>query len=451
MHIERGLGAGRPALLGGALLLVLLAGLRLGTSLAGGSSSEPAQPQPLLPRGEGVCDFPPGEPFVGGPTTELVELGEVNGVRVEGAVYPRPDYEGDPWTQWGQGLVLSNGRFLSAIGDHLGPGGNSFFYEYDPATGTLATLGDVLSYVDHEPGAWGYGKVHGHIVAGPCGEAYASTYWGSNRDLEFSPSYSGDVLLRLDLERRTISALDVLVEEHGVPSLTGWPAQGLLYGEAIDPLLEEDDIDQGPFFVYDVLREEMVFEGPAVPHAGYRNVLVDARGRAYYSIGGGELAVYDPQTNEIQIHPYRMPGEWLRASTPPTPDGRVIGVTRSPDAFFVLHPSGVIEGLGSPPEYTASVALDPEGERFYYLPDAYGGTWALGAPLTSVDTVTGEQAVIVELNPLVEAGLGLRLGGTFNISVAPSGEVVYVGLNAGLLGADDDAFGEVVLVVVHLP
>jgi hypothetical protein len=66
-----------------------------------------------------------------------------------------------------------------------------------------------------------------------------------------------------------------------------------------------------------------------------------------------------------------------------------------------------------------------------------------------VDTNTGEQTVIAELNPLAEEGLGWRLGGTFSMAVAPAGDKIYIGANAGPLGADD-GFGEVVLLVVHL-
>ena len=32
--------------------------------------------------------------------------------------------------------------------------------------------------VEHEPGAWGYGKIHAQMVVGPCGEVYVATYWG---------------------------------------------------------------------------------------------------------------------------------------------------------------------------------------------------------------------------------------------------------------------------------
>jgi DNA-binding beta-propeller fold protein YncE len=374
----------------------------------------------------------------------------VGGLTVQGAVYPRPDYAGDPWTMWGQGITTADGRFISAIGDHLGPDGNSYVYEYDPSTGTLATVGDLLSYVEHEPGSWGYGKVHGQMVGGPCGEVYFASYWGTNRDLQYGGSYTGDYLFRLDPNQRTISTLGVPVVEHGIPSLAGAPELGLVYGEAIDPIAEAQNLDAGPFFVYDTVTNEVVFEGDPSQHAGFRNVLVDGEGRAYYSIGGAELAVYDPASNSVATHPHRMPGDWLRASTAPAPDGRVFAVTRDPDAFFVLNPDGSIEPLGTPAEYTATMALAPDGGSFYFMPDAHGDAWQFGGALTRVDTSSGEQEVIAEINPLVEEGLGLILGGTFGMAVSPDGGTLYIGANAGPLGADD-GFGEVVLLVVDLP
>ncbi len=235
------------ALLVGALILALAGGVAVGIALAGDSpeiaqagetpgSSQTTTPTPDSSPGtkgdtgsspapstsppvrSGACeDLPLGEPFLSGPTAQAVDLGEVNGVRVEGVVYPRPDYEGNPWSQWGQGLALDDGRFYSAIGDHIGADGNSYVYEYDSASGSLAMVGDLLSYVDHQSGSWGYGKVHGQMVAGACGEIYFSSYWGSFNDIRFDDSYRGDLLFRLDPHSRTIDPLTVPVDQHGQP------------------------------------------------------------------------------------------------------------------------------------------------------------------------------------------------------------------------------------------
>ncbi len=396
------------------------------------------------------CQVPPGEPFVETDSVVLTDLGEIDGVNIKAAMYPHPDYDGVPWSQWGQGIVLDDGRFFSAIGDHHAVDGNSFVYEYNPATETLASIGDVVSYVDHVPGTWGYGKVHSQMVPGPCGEVYFSTYWGSFRDLRFEGNYTGDVLLRLDPFGRTMQPLGVPVEFHGQASLAAHAPAGLIYGEAIDPVPMVDDIRTGPFFVYDVIDKGVVYIGPTEPHVGYRSILVDSEGTAYYSIGDGELQRYDPTTAETSTHDARLPGESLRSVTQPGPDGSVYGVTVAPNEFFVMRPDGSIESLGTALEYTASMALAPDGSRFYYMPGAHGNAAEWGSPLIGVDTATGEQTIIVELNEAIVEHFGYTVGGTYNVAVSPDGETIYLGVNGGE-ASSEDAFGEVFLIVIELP
>ncbi|MEX0817706.1 MAG: hypothetical protein WD027_09675, partial [Gaiellales bacterium] len=282
---------------------------------------------------------------------------------------------------------------------------------------------------------------------GPCGDVYFSTYWGNRDGLEYGPSYQGDLLFRLDLDRRSIEKLGVPVPERGIPSLAGWAAGGLIYGEAADPY---SDPDRGAFFVYDVRQQRVIFRDDDPAHMGFRSIAVDAAGRAYYSIGGGALSVYDPATNEVHGHPHTLPGGWLRAATEPGPDGTLYGATTDPDVLFAMAPSGEIRVLGPLRGYTTSIALHPSGDRLFYVPGAHGDSWEQGTPLIGVDTSTGEETIIVELNDLAEEHLDLRLGGTYNVAVDPTGRVVYLGMNAGVAGTDS-SFGEVVLLIVRLP
>lgn len=378
-------------------------------------------------------------------TAQAVTLLETDDVVVDAVVYPRPDYEGRPWSQWGQGIALDDGRFLSAIGDHLGRDGNSYIYEYDPASRQMIRIADALSLTPHVDGDWGYGKIHAQMVAGPCDDVLVTTYWGSRRDLTFTETYRGDVLFRLDPADRTIENLGPLVESHGVPSLAS-TASGLLYAEAIDPL-GPPGTPVGQFVAFDPASGETVFADTDPSHIGYRSIAVDAAGRAYYSAGGGELTVYDPASNSASGFGATMPGEFLRAVTPPTSSGSIIGVTQDPAVFFTLDPAGSITTLGEAQGYTTSLGLSVDESEVYYVPDAHGGSWQLGTPLIAVDTATGDQRVVVELNDAAESALGLRLGGTY--SVATHGETIYIGMNAGDPGSDREAFGEVVLFIVN--
>ncbi len=421
------------------------------TPAAGGTPTTSTEPEPTsttaAPRTD--CDIPDGEDFIRSESVELSHLGEVDGVQVSAALYPHPDYEGDPWSQWGQGTVVEDGRYYSAIGDHHQIDGNSFVYEYDPSSNTLTMVGDILSYVDQVPGTAGHGKVHSQMVPGPCGEIYFSTYWGSSREVAFEGNYTGEILFRLDPFGQTLAPLEVPVEFHGQASMGGAPEFGVVYGEAVDPILR-DEQEQGPFFAYDVVDEEVVFTGPDQPHVGYRSILVDADGVGYWSIGGRELQTYDPATGESTTHYATMPGDWLRAVTEPAPDGSVYGVTRDPDTFFVMNPDGSIDSLEDALGYTASMALSPDGSTFYYMPGAHGDSPDWDSPLVAVDTSTGEETIVAELFDVVEESLGYRVGGTYNIAVSPDGATVYMGVNVGEAGTDE-SFGEVVLLVLELP
>jgi hypothetical protein len=193
-----------------------------------------------------------------------------------------------------------------------------------------------------------------------------------------------------------------------------------------------------------------VFSEEDPTHGGYRAIAVDTAGRAYVNWGPDGLARYDPATNDLEVLDVTLPGGTLRAVTGPDADGTIYGVTRSPMLFFALETDGTVRDLGTAHGYTATMALAPEGDRFYYIPHAHGRAWEEGTPIIAVDTETGEEEVVVELNPTIEEQLGLRTGGTYSISVDPTGKKIYVGLNAGD-PTSRDTFGEVVLVVVTLP
>ena len=438
-------------------LAPFVAGLVVAGACASASESsdgEQASDPPVstvAARGEG-CDpgAPPAQPS--GPSADAVTLQQGSGETpaVEAVVYPRPDYEGDPWSQWGQGLVLADGRFLSGIGDHLGRDGNSYLFAYDPERGQLTRFSDVLSRVGHAEGDWGYGKIHGQIVAGACGEAYVSTYWGTDQGIEFGGSYGGDLVLRLDTSTLELEPLGTPLPEHGIPSLAGPGSDGLVYGEAVVPAPDDPNgSKQGAFFAYDVTRNDVAFRADDERLNGFRNVIVSDDGTAYVSAAGGRLLVYEPGAEELRMHPEPLPGGFLRASTRPGPDGTVYGVTERPANLFALRPDGAIDDLGAAEGYTASVALDPDGSRFFYVPGAHGDSAELGGtPLIAVDTETGEHTTVVALNELAERELGLTLGGSYSVAVDPSGDRVYVGLNAG--PDRNEPWGEVVLVVVDL-
>src|SRR5215212_1222606 len=118
------------------LLVILVAAATIGASSSSAApaktSSCPAAQPALAPTGPHETATVAQRPGDGQPGIALVR-------------YPRPNSPGDVWSQWGQGLVFKNGRFVSAIGNELGADGNSYLFVFDPATQQLTRTDDVLT------------------------------------------------------------------------------------------------------------------------------------------------------------------------------------------------------------------------------------------------------------------------------------------------------------------
>jgi hypothetical protein len=365
---------------------------------------------------------------------------------VAAAVYPRPGYEGNPWSVWGQGRLADNGRLFTAMGDHLGQDGNTYLYAFDQDEGRLVRFADVQSIVGHTSGSWGYGKVHGQLSDAGDGSVYFATYYGSREGITFDDSYRGDVLARLDPDTLEAERVAVPVPEFGIPSLAG-SRRGLLYGEAVDPMLDEG-YPGGGLLVFDTARDEVVRFEEDVAHDEFRNVIVDAEGGAWFAADGGGLFHYSPDDDEVTRSDVNLGGA-LRASTRPDAEGVVYGVTGDPLNLFAFDPgSGEVRQLGKALDDTASVALTPDESAVLYVPGAHGDSPQWNTPLIAVDTETGEQTTLVELYGLVQREFGLSLGGTYSIVVDDERGLAYLTFNAG--ASVEEPWGEAVLVVVGI-
>lgn len=389
----------------------------------------------------GSCDGDSGA-SVDGPTNEAQSV-DIDGVEVDFAVYPRPDHEGDPWSQWGQGIVLPDGRFLAGMGDHLGRDGNSYLFVYDPESGEMTRFADVQSLVGHEEGSWGYGKIHAQMVQPTCDSVIIATYWGTRRDIEYGGSYTGDVLLRLDTGTLEVESLGVPIEGHGIPSMA--TAGGLVYGEAAAPDPEAPP-EVGTFFVYDPETNEVVYQVDEPTHTGFRSIMVGPDGSAYVAGADSGLLRYEPG-GELAPYDETLPAGFLRAVAAPTGEGTVYGVTTESESWFAMRPDGGIDDLGPLRDYTTSIAMLPDG-RIVYVPGAHGHSWENGTPVYAFDPESGTDEVLVELNETAEQELGLTLGGTYSVSVDAERNRLFIAFNAG---ADDESpWGDVVLATIHL-
>lgn len=379
-----------------------------------------------------------------------------DGITIDVVVHPLPQYPGNPWSHWGEGVLASNGRYYTGIGDHLGADGNAFLYEYDPKVRTLRAVGDVLqAYGRHDNGTWGYGKIHGRIDEDRCGLLYFSTYWGTRRGgLRYAGSYQGDLLMRYNPKSQQLISLGVPMPTMGTPSTRLWSEGGLLYGEANHPVTKKTDWPDGKrFWVYDLGRQKIIYRSETlIDHGSGREIALDHDGRAYYSGAGRELLRYDPKTNtEDKAATFHYDGK-LRASTRPAADGMVFLTTKKEHHAYLFDPANAdLTDLASLPADTASLALAASGEEAYFSPGAHGQGLSLGFPLMAINR-SGKMRTIVKLGPLIGTAGAPHPAGTYSISTDPKrpGDV-YILANAGPLGAEEEAFGQPMIIVVHLP
>jgi hypothetical protein len=377
-------------------------------------------------------------------TAELTEVGRFDNGTVYAAEYPVPDDRGDPWSQWGQGVVLPDGRFVSGVGDHRGADGRSWFYEFDPTTRSLIRTAEVSDALDHRAGDWGYGKLHAPMVLDRCDKVVTSTYWGTRRDLVVGGSYDGDHLIRYDPAGRTITSLGVPVPGHGLPSLAISPDRSTIFAEAVDPA---SDPDTGTFVIADAESGSVHDVISLDDHRGFRDVLVTPEGDALVATAnglGGQSASGEP----LDL-PAVFGGEsWFRSASDPAQTGDVVMSTRSPDQLWLRDAAGQISLYGDSEGYVASIDLVADGSTAYYVPGAHGQGARIGTPLIALDVDSGQRTEIVRLNDLIEPALGLRVGGSFNTVADEANGRVFVGLNAGD-AEEEDVFGSVVLAVVE--
>src|SRR5688572_13544951 len=193
--------------------------------------------------------------------------------------FPGQTYPGRPWSNWGDG-VAANGRYYTAIGDHLAPGGNAFVYEYDPAARTLRRLVDVRALLNLPDGHYTPGKIHTWLDLGSDGWLYFATHRGSEGVTTTANHYTGDWLLRCDPATGKAEVVaHAPVPKHSIPCSVLDPDRLIFYGGTA---AGRDVKDEGiRFLAYDLKNRKVLYNGPDGP-ARYL-IFAKSTGRVYYT------------------------------------------------------------------------------------------------------------------------------------------------------------------------
>ena len=367
--------------------------------------------------------------------------------------YPKQTYPGKPWSVWGDSLA-ANGKYYSAIGDHLAPQGNGFVYEYDPDKKTIRTLVNLKKLLKLPAGHYMPGKIHSRIDIGSDGWLYFATHRGSTRVTIDKYHYKGDWIVRHHPKSgKTEIVAQGPVPKHCIPTSVLDPKRLIFYGGTA----AGNRTDPVQFFAYDIRKRKVLH---SVPNGPYRYlILAKSTGRVYYvNKDGGPLMRYDPADGKP---PVQIPGKiGLRSATQETADGYVYTVSTRRDGTIWRFNTKTekIDRIGTAAvgtqDYVASLDVDPTGRYLYYVCGAHGGGQRDGTPIVQFDVKTRKKKILAFLHPFYKKKYGYTTLGTFGSAVSEDGSKLFITWNGNRGGADRRGrfpFDTCAMTVIHIP
>jgi len=375
-----------------------------------------------------------------------------------------PDLPAAPkalWSSWGDGCIAADGKYYTGIGNHLdydGGKGESRVYVYDPGVKSIKQIVNVRDVVPDE--RYAGGKIHARIDQGKDGLIYFATYWGKNPEkssAKTKDAFIGSALLRYDPATSKTELLGPIIEKQGVPTSITDPNRMIWYGYAVY---------SGDFFAYDLAKRALLYRGGGDDQEGSRNIMLDAKGNAYFGAADGKIMRFDPTTAKVAATKAQLPAATveakrktgsLRASTASGPDGIIFGNTQAGELFSFDPATETVADLGENwpgGQYTAVMALSPDGRYIYYAPGAHGGGSRIGTPIVQYDVKTKQKKVLAFLNASARSSLKYNIGGTYNLKLKADGSQLYITFN-GMSIADGpkklETFGMPSVVIVNIP
>ena len=370
--------------------------------------------------------------------------------------FPGQDYPGHPWSVWGDGMA-KDGKYYTAIGDHLAPVGNALVYEYDSATKKIRTLFEVKKTIKTEEGHYRPGKIHSRMDIGADGRIYFATHRGSGRTTNDANHFKGDWLIGLDPKTAKAEIIEhAPIPKHCIPTSLLDPERMIFYGStAPGSDAEEQDM---VFFAYDLKNRKMLYSGTEGPSRAM--MLAKSTGCLYYVPGvdgknEGKLVKFDPAKGGSPVPMDVKLG--LRAASDETPEGKIYVVSQaSKGEDSILYEFDTktekVTELGpasvGKQTYITTLDVDPTGKYIYYMPGAHGGSELDGTPIVQYDIAKRKKKVIAFLHPMTEEKLGVTLKGTFGAALDPQGDKLYVTWNAS---RGSRVWDSAALSVIYIP
>jgi hypothetical protein len=430
---------------------------------ANNSQQQPRQTQRQQPRGTQL-EFPPrlpdGMSFVTDSSPDFLKppasLHDDVAIAktpptIDFAYFPGQDYEGKPWSAWGDSLA-TNGKCYASIGDHLAPQGHAYVYEFDPETKLFRQLCDVTKLLALPEGHYTPGKIHTRLDLGSDGWIYFATHRGSSRATNDANHFTGEWIIRCDpVSGNSEIVVHAPILKHCIPTSQLDAANMIFYGSTAPGT--DAPSQEIQFFAYDIGKRKLIYAGAEGPSRSL--MFAHSTGLAYYTpdLSLQPLMRFDPEVGK----PVAIDGQiGIRAASAETPAGKIFTVSQAKGGDNLLYEfdcqSEQVRELGAAAvgdqQYIASLDADPTGRYLYYVPGAHGGGHQDGSPLVQFDTKTNARKVIAFFEPYFSEKYGCTPKGTYSVAVDAEGARVYITWN---VSRGSKAWDCCAMAVVHIP
>ncbi|MCE9607267.1 MAG: SMP-30/gluconolactonase/LRE family protein [Planctomycetia bacterium] len=177
-------------------------------------------------------------------------------------------------------------------------GENAYLVEFDPASGQMVTVVDCMREIGSKAtGFAAQSKIHTRNNVGASGKIYFGTKQGypEEKKGEKLTDYPGGYPMVYDPATRTTRVYPIPIPHQGIISVTPDEARGVAY---ISTCSDERPIESSHFLKLDL--ETGKYRDLGETNHVYAFIVVDALGRAYHPLRGGDILRYDPKTDKVE-------------------------------------------------------------------------------------------------------------------------------------------------------
>jgi sugar lactone lactonase YvrE len=271
-------------------------------------------------------------------------------------------------------------------------GSNAFLVEFDPNSKAMKVVVDA----QHEIGkpASGFAaqaKIHTRNNVGASGRIYFGTKQGYPKEGEKRSDYLGGYPMVFDPNTGKTRVYDIPIAGQGIISVTPDESHGVAY---ISTCSDERPIESTHFMVLDL--ESGKYRDLLDCRHMYSFIVVDYLGRAYHPILGGEIARFDPRTDQLQRLKQTVDGQ------PPTTESLLAAPQSHPINWDIS------------PDRKTLYAVAMSGNQLFAYDLTAGGDTLLGrslGPLVAAAEKTDCRAMCVAADGTVWAGVAATFAG----------------------------------------